>query len=95
MSRCVWALVDDGIIEHLSYLDEGNARDWLANLIDTLKHEDQVRVFLTLWAVWHARRKAMHEQIYQSPLSVHFFMENFIVDVRHDEEKEKVRRAPI
>jgi hypothetical protein len=48
-------------------------------MIETLKQEDQT---VTLWAIWHARRKAIHEQIYQNPLSVHHFVENFIVDLK-------------
>jgi ribonuclease HI len=51
-------------------------------MTETLKQEDQTRVFVTLWAIWHARRKAIHEQVYQSPLSVHLFVENFIADLK-------------
>jgi hypothetical protein len=40
-------------------------------------------------AIWHARRKTIHEQVYQSPLSVHFFVENFVVDLMHGEEQGK------
>jgi hypothetical protein len=62
--------------------EEGDARKWLTVMIKTLKQEDQTRVFVTLWAIWHARRKAIHEQVYQSPLSVHLFIENFIADLK-------------
>ena len=58
-----------------------DARQWLANLIATLKHEEQVLVFVTLWSIWHARRKAIHEQIYQSPLTVRLFVDRFIADL--------------
>jgi hypothetical protein len=44
MARCVWALVEVEIIEHLHCFEEGRAREWLA----TLRHEDQVKVFVTL-----------------------------------------------
>ncbi|KAK1694924.1 hypothetical protein QYE76_011621 [Lolium multiflorum] len=37
MSRCVWALVDEDITEHMCRSEEGGARKWLANLIETLK----------------------------------------------------------
>jgi hypothetical protein len=82
MSRCVWALVDEEITEHMCGLDEGDARKWLAVRIETLRHDDQITVFVTLWAIWHARRKAIHEQIYQSPLSVHHFVESFMADLK-------------
>jgi hypothetical protein len=35
MARCVWALVDEEITEHMCRSEEGNARQWLANLIET------------------------------------------------------------
>ena len=81
MSRSVWALVDEEVTEHLCASGEGDARSWLANLIATLKHEEQVKVFVTLWSIWHARRKAIHEQIYQSPLTVRLFVDRFIADL--------------
>ncbi|KAK1603090.1 hypothetical protein QYE76_037263 [Lolium multiflorum] len=54
-------------------------------MMATLSHENQTRVFVTLWAIWHARRKAIHEQVFQSPLSVHCFVENFLKDLGHAE----------
>jgi hypothetical protein len=91
MSRCVWALVDDQVTEHLSCLDDGNARVWLATLVDTLKEEDQTRVFVTVWAICHARRKAIHENEFQSPLSVHCFVDRFLMDLRQGEVKAQGR----
>jgi hypothetical protein len=89
MSICVCALVDEEITEHMKLTDNGYARAWLATMISTLNNDDQVKLFVTLWAIWNARWKAVHEQVYQSPLSVHFFVENFIVDLRHGEEQVK------
>ena len=66
MSRCVWALADEEIMEHIHGSEEEAVGDWLATMIETLKHKDQARVFVTLWAIWHARRKAIHENIFQS-----------------------------
>jgi hypothetical protein len=43
--------------------DDGDARAWIAGLIENLDEEEQVTVFVTLWA-WHARRKTIHDQIY-------------------------------
>ena len=64
----------------------GDARVWLATMIETLKQDDQVCLFVNLWAIWHARRKAIHEQVYQSPMSVHCFVESFIADLKQGEE---------
>jgi hypothetical protein len=40
MSRCVWALVDSDIREHMACSEEGDARAWLASLITTLKNNE-------------------------------------------------------
>jgi hypothetical protein len=93
MSRCVWALADAELAEHVSCSEEGNAREWLAAMMQSLKQEDQTRVFVTLWAIWHARRKAIHEQIFQSPLTVHMFVQNFVSDLNLSEQ-EKKKQAP-
>jgi hypothetical protein len=81
MSRCIWALVDEEVAEHVHNAEERGAREWLATMILTLNHDDQIQVFVTLWVIWHARRKAIHEQIFQNPLSVHAFVGRFIEDL--------------
>jgi hypothetical protein len=40
--------------------------------------EDMVRVVVTIWAIWHARRKALHENLFQGPLSTHAFIDKFV-----------------
>jgi hypothetical protein len=44
MSRSVWALADEEVTEHLQCSEEESAREWIAMLIATLKHDDQTRV---------------------------------------------------
>jgi ribonuclease HI len=39
------------------------------------------KVVVALWAIWHARRKALHEDIYQSPMSTFTFINRFIDDL--------------
>jgi hypothetical protein len=46
-------------------------------MMEKLKADDLVWVCVKLWAIWHARQKAIHEQIFQSPLSVHHFVDSF------------------
>jgi hypothetical protein len=36
---------------------------------------------VTLWAIWHARRKAIHENIFQRPLSTHGFIDRFVTEL--------------
>jgi hypothetical protein len=47
----VWVLVDDEVIKHMTCSEEASATEWLAIMIDTLKHEDPTRAIVTLWAI--------------------------------------------
>jgi hypothetical protein len=66
------------IIEHMSCLDKINARQWLTTMLATLKQDDIVRVGVKLWASCLARRKAIREQVFQSMLFIHYFVDNFV-----------------
>ena len=57
MARCVWALESEEIVEHLSEMQEKNSSGWLVNLFETMPHADLIRVLVTMWAIWYARRK--------------------------------------
>jgi hypothetical protein len=46
-------------------------------LIESLNHSQLVKCVITLWAIWTARRKAIHEEIFQSPFAIFKFIENF------------------
>jgi len=81
MARCFWALEKEEITEHLCQIEEHDVRGRLAVTMKSLRHEDLVRVSVTLWATWYARRKAVHENIYQSPLSTHQFVANFVASL--------------
>jgi ribonuclease HI len=61
--------------------EEPNARLWLFEMIDTLPHDQFIRVAITLWSIWTARRKAIHEEIYQSPLSTFGFINSYISEL--------------
>jgi ribonuclease HI len=85
MARCVWALADEELGEHVCQMQEGEARSWLFSMFQSLPHEQLTRLCVTLWAIWHARRKAIHEGVFQSPLSTHCFIDNFIADLSQGE----------
>jgi hypothetical protein len=59
-------------------LQEEDARAWLAKVLSSLPHEERVRVVVTMWAIWHVRRKAIHENIFEGPLSTHGFIIRFV-----------------
>jgi hypothetical protein len=46
--RCVWALEDEDTVEFIMQTDTQNARDWLAEIMQGLKHEELTRVVVRL-----------------------------------------------
>jgi ribonuclease HI len=82
MARSVWALGDEELVEHLFGVNEPSAKGWIFSLIDSLSHEVFVKVLVTLWAIWSARRKAIHEEIFQSPLSTNLFIQSYLLDLK-------------
>ncbi|XP_066361505.1 uncharacterized protein [Miscanthus floridulus] len=78
LTKCVWALENENIIEFLGQLHCSDARAWLAEVMSSLKQEEITPVVVRLWAIWFARRKAIHENQFQSPFSIHAFVERFI-----------------
>jgi hypothetical protein len=49
------------MVEHMHSIGEPNAKNWLFNLIESLPHVQFTRLTVTLWAIWTARQKAIHE----------------------------------
>ena len=47
MARCVWALEQEEIVEHLSEMHEEDARAWVAALIKLVSHGDLIRVVVS------------------------------------------------
>ena len=95
MFRCIWAMVDGELAEHLCETTEPSAKQWLFSMIDTLSHAAFVRLAVTLWATWWARRKAIHEAIYQSPSSTHQFIARYLADLELLPKKlERATRQP-
>ena len=57
---------------------EPSTKNWLFTLMEMFPHDMFVKLSVTLWAIWAARRKAIHEGIFQSPHSTHSFITRFI-----------------
>jgi hypothetical protein len=68
-------------MEHMEHTTEPEAKQWIFSMIRTLNHEELTRCFLTLWAIWFARRKAIHENVFQSPLPTNLFVESMMRDL--------------
>ena len=82
MARCVWALGDEETLEHVISNRSEDARLWLFWLFDTLNQQDLARVLITMWAIWWARRRAIHDNEFQSPLSTMCFINRYLQDLQ-------------
>jgi hypothetical protein len=71
--RGVSALLPETMVEALVNIQEPYARSWLRVVINALSHDELTLAVVTLWAVWHARRKALHEEVFQSPVYLQFY----------------------
>jgi hypothetical protein len=83
----LWALVDEDLTEHIALSNEPVARHWIFPMIKEIKRKDDlIRLFVTMWAIWHAKRKAVHEDHYQSPMATMAFVNRFIADLGKSKE---------
>lgn len=82
MARCVWALADGDLTKHLQATSEPSAKQWLFTLFENLSHAQLIKFVVTLWAIWTARRKAIHEAIFQSPHAIFSFVKSFISELK-------------
>jgi hypothetical protein len=55
-------------VEFLCAVHLPDARNRLWTTIDSLSHKDITQVVVVLWTIWFARRKAIHEQAFESPV---------------------------
>jgi hypothetical protein len=56
-------------------------KQWIFSMISSLEHEAFVELVITLWAIWYAGRRWIHEGEQQSPLSTFIFVRNFLIDL--------------
>lgn len=93
MARSVRALMPEDLIDVTINILEPDARGWLAAVTSSLPHAQLTQIVVTLWAVWYARRKAIYEEEFQSPLSMFSFINRFIADlslVKPDTKQQKM-----
>ena len=50
-----------------------DAKAWLFAMSDTISQKEFSVLITTLWAIWNARRKVIHEGVLQSPHATHYF----------------------
>ncbi|XP_066320099.1 uncharacterized protein [Miscanthus floridulus] len=81
MARCVWALEDEDLTEHIAALRINNPKLWLFFMQETLPVKEFQKLVVICWAIWGARRKALYENVFQSPLSTFGFISKFLDDM--------------
>ena len=81
MARCVWALGEEEILGHVISNRTEDPRLWLFWLFETMNQQDLARVLITMWAIWWARRRAIHDNEFQSPLSTMCFINRYLQDL--------------
>lgn len=74
MARRVWALADEELVETMSEIKEPNARQWIFKVQEVVSSDCFVEVAVTLWTIWTAWRKLIHESVNQSPHATHGFI---------------------
>jgi hypothetical protein len=77
MARSVWALLDEEMVEHITVSLCSNAKEWIFSLLQSLPHDQLIKTVITLWAIWSTRRKAIHEEFFQSPFAIFKFIGKF------------------
>ena len=82
MAASVWALAPDELVQHMIEREEDGPKEWLFALHEILTNDLFDRLVVTLWALWYARRKAIHENIFQAPYSVNSFISKYLAELR-------------
>ena len=82
LAAAVWALTPEDLLAPMIERTEDKANAWLFEIHAILFADLFQRLIVTLWAIWKARRKAIHEDIYQTPHSINGFINSYLGDLR-------------
>jgi cell division protein FtsW (lipid II flippase) len=61
-------LAEEGITEHVCAKEDSSAKNWLFIMMESMPRDEFAKVAVTLWSIWYARRKIIHDEEFQSPL---------------------------
>ncbi|XP_073355645.1 uncharacterized protein [Aegilops tauschii subsp. strangulata] len=81
MARCIWSLADEDLVQEMSQHSNSNPRDWLFAMNEALTADMFMCMAVTIWAIWTAKRKFVYEDIHQSPLCTHLFIQSYLADI--------------
>ena len=77
----MWALVDGDLLEHMMAMNESDHKSWLFSMFESISPKRLTRLVVTLWAIWTARRKAIHVRIFQTPFATDEFVTWYILEL--------------
>ena len=87
------ALASEDLVEKIITHQAENTKDWLFALHEILDAPDFISVVVTAWGIWAARRKAIHEDIFQSPHATDAFIKKYLSELEIVNKREK-QQAP-
>ena len=82
MSRSIWALAPVEFAEKVISFQHENPKQWFFALHEMLEAEEFNRLVVTAWAIWSARRKAIYEDIFQSPYATNGFILSYMAELQ-------------
>jgi len=97
MSRCIWALVDEEATELIASLRIADPMHWVFFICCNIPKTEGSRILITCCAIWHARRKAIHEGVFKSPFSIISMVNQLIQElaiVQEFESKMRIQHQP-
>jgi hypothetical protein len=80
IARSVWLLSNEEMVEHMCANRDENPKNWLFAMNKSLSHGEFMRMIVTLWAIWSASWKGIHEK--EHIVSLELFYLNFKVQQR-------------
>lgn len=89
MARSVWPLCSEEAVEIMLDNLSFDAKNYVFTMHDSLSHEEFTRMVVTLWAVWQATRRDIHEEIFDSPFSTNSFINHYLRDLELLEKGER------
>lgn len=95
IAKCVRAMVGEELVEHMVTITSDDAHLQLVELQSTTSEEQFVKAIVALWSICWVRRKAIHEQQYQSPHSTLCFTNSYLPDLALILEKQHVIRPVV
>jgi ribonuclease HI len=87
--------MDENLVESMQMDETTDPKLWLMSLCTTLSQRDFIQVLVTLWSIWWARRRAIHEEEFQSPLSTRLFIKRYLDELEWTPQSDKTTRGII